>query len=371
MQEFSSVLHPADWRYNLIFTILVMFFAFFYTSVVFNPVDVADNLKKSGGFVPGIRPGKNTAAYIERVLSRITFAGALYLVGRVHDPGAAPEVLPGAVPVRRHGPPDRRRCRARYRAADRVAPHHAQLRRLRRPKGPRIRGRVAARPRGACDRELRSVRRADPSQVARTRFASCARRVCRGRDPRGHLRGGQAGRLDLGARQIARAGSTSTRSSRAFLGYHGYPAVLCTSINEVVVHGIPRKNEILKDGDIIGIDFGIFKHGFCADTARTVMIGNVSDEKQKLVDDRPRGARERASSCAGRATGSATSATRSRRYAESHGYSVVRQFVGHGTGRQMHEDPQVPNFGEGRRQRETHENRSCHRRRTHGKRRDP
>ena len=79
MQEFASVLHPADWRYNLIFTILVVFFAFFYTSVVFNPVDVADNLKKSGGFIPGIRPGKNTAQYIERVLTRITFAGALYL----------------------------------------------------------------------------------------------------------------------------------------------------------------------------------------------------------------------------------------------------------------------------------------------------
>ena len=79
MQEFSSVLHPSDWRYNLIFTILVVFFAFFYTSVVFNPIDVADNLRKSGGFVPGIRPGKHTAQYIERVLSRITFAGALYL----------------------------------------------------------------------------------------------------------------------------------------------------------------------------------------------------------------------------------------------------------------------------------------------------
>ena len=62
------MLHPADWRYNTIFTILNIFFAFFYTSVVFNPVDVADNLKKSGGFIPGIRPGKNTAQYIERVL---------------------------------------------------------------------------------------------------------------------------------------------------------------------------------------------------------------------------------------------------------------------------------------------------------------
>jgi preprotein translocase subunit SecY len=79
LQEAASVLHPADWRYNAIFTGLVIFFAFFYTSIVFNPVDVADNLKKSGGFIPGIRPGKRTAEYIEDVLTRITFAGALYL----------------------------------------------------------------------------------------------------------------------------------------------------------------------------------------------------------------------------------------------------------------------------------------------------
>ncbi|HRC57668.1 MAG TPA: preprotein translocase subunit SecY [Kofleriaceae bacterium] len=79
LQEAASVLHPADWRYNAIFTVLVVFFSFFYTSLVFNPVDVADSLKKSGGFIPGIRPGKHTATYIENVLTRITFAGALYL----------------------------------------------------------------------------------------------------------------------------------------------------------------------------------------------------------------------------------------------------------------------------------------------------
>ncbi len=79
MEQLSAVLHPADWRYNALYTIMIIFFAFFYTSVVFNPVDIADNLKKQGGFVPGIRPGKNTAEYIKRVLDRITFAGALYL----------------------------------------------------------------------------------------------------------------------------------------------------------------------------------------------------------------------------------------------------------------------------------------------------
>jgi len=79
LAQAASVLHPADWRYNTLYTLLILFFAYFYTSVVFNPVDIADNLKKGGGFVPGIRPGRNTAEYIKRVLDRITFAGALYL----------------------------------------------------------------------------------------------------------------------------------------------------------------------------------------------------------------------------------------------------------------------------------------------------
>jgi preprotein translocase subunit SecY len=79
LQAAANALHPADWRYNLIYALLIIFFAYFYTSVQFNPVDIADNLKKSGGFVPGIRPGKHTADHLKRVLDRITFAGALYL----------------------------------------------------------------------------------------------------------------------------------------------------------------------------------------------------------------------------------------------------------------------------------------------------
>ena len=79
LQEMAAALHPADWRYNVLYTILIVFFAYFYTAIQFNPVEVADNLKKQGGFIPGIRPGKQTAQYIEKVLSRITFAGALYL----------------------------------------------------------------------------------------------------------------------------------------------------------------------------------------------------------------------------------------------------------------------------------------------------
>ena len=72
---------PGDWRYNVVYVALIVFFCYFYTAVTFNPVDVADNLKKHGGFIPGIRPGKQTAEYIDRVLTRITFGGALYLVG--------------------------------------------------------------------------------------------------------------------------------------------------------------------------------------------------------------------------------------------------------------------------------------------------
>ena len=79
MQQLSSVLQPSDWRYNVIYILAIVFFTFFYTAVTFNPVDVADNLKKGGGFIPGIRPGKKTAEYIDKVLTRITCAGAVYL----------------------------------------------------------------------------------------------------------------------------------------------------------------------------------------------------------------------------------------------------------------------------------------------------
>jgi preprotein translocase subunit SecY len=79
MQQLSAALQPSDWRYNVIYILAIVFFTFFYTAVTFNPVDVADNLKKGGGFIPGIRPGKKTAEYIDKVLTRITCAGAVYL----------------------------------------------------------------------------------------------------------------------------------------------------------------------------------------------------------------------------------------------------------------------------------------------------
>ncbi len=135
----------------------------------------------------------------------------------------------------------------------------------------------------------------------------------------------------------------------AFLNYNAggkvpYPGVVCTSRNEVIVHGIPRKDDVIVDGDIIGIDFGIFMHGFCADTARTVMIGNVSPVNRKLVEVCHDSLEKAIALCrVGSRLGDLGHAVQS--YVESQGLSVVRQFVGHGTGKQMHEDPQVPNFG--------------------------
>jgi preprotein translocase subunit SecY len=147
MQEFAAVLHPADWRYNAIFTILVIFFAFFYTSVVFNPVDVADNLKKSGGFIPGIRPGKNTASYIEHVLSRVTFAGALYLSVVCMIPSLLQKYL--SVPFQFGGTGLLIVVGVALDTVQQIESHliTRNYEGFAGPKGPRIRGRVASRPR--------------------------------------------------------------------------------------------------------------------------------------------------------------------------------------------------------------------------------
>jgi methionyl aminopeptidase len=144
---------------------------------------------------------------------------------------------------------------------------------------------------------------------------------------------------EIAAREIARH-----KVSSAFLGYHGYPAVLCTSPNEVVVHGIPRKDVILKDGDILTIDFGCFKEGFCGDSARTVSIGKISGEAQKLVDVTRRaldlGIAQAVPGNRLQDIGWAV-----QEHVEQNGFSIVRDFVGHGIGRAMHEDPPVPNYG--------------------------
>jgi len=135
------------------------------------------------------------------------------------------------------------------------------------------------------------------------------------------------------------------KADSAFLGYHGYPAVLCTSVNEVVVHGIPRKDVVLKDGDLLSIDFGAFKDGWCGDSARTLPMGEVSKEAAALLDATRESLERAISQCVpGKRLGDIGWAVQS--HVEPKGYSVVRQFVGHGIGRAMHEEPHVPNYGE-------------------------
>jgi len=130
----------------------------------------------------------------------------------------------------------------------------------------------------------------------------------------------------------------------SFLGYRGYPASVCVSVNEEIVHGIPGSRR-LEEGDIVSFDTGAIYKGYHGDAARTVAVGQISDEARALMEV-TRGALEAAIAQAvpGQRVGDISHAVES--YAEPQGYSVVREYVGHGIGRSMHEDPQVPNFGE-------------------------
>jgi methionyl aminopeptidase len=129
----------------------------------------------------------------------------------------------------------------------------------------------------------------------------------------------------------------------SFKGYRGFPASLCTSVNEEVVHGIPGKR-VLNEGEIISLDFGALLNSFHGDAAVTVGVGRISSEAQRIIDA-TRGALEAGIAVAkiGARLGDVSAAIQS--YAEARGFSVVREYVGHGIGRELHEDPQVPNFG--------------------------
>lgn len=134
------------------------------------------------------------------------------------------------------------------------------------------------------------------------------------------------------------------RGSRpAFLGYHGYPAVVCVSVNDEVVHGIPG-DRVLEEGDVVGIDIGGFVDGYCADTARTFPVGKVRPQIAKLLEVGRRSLDIGIAHCVvGNHISDIGHAVQT--YVEGEGFSVVRDFVGHGIGRAMHEEPQVPNYG--------------------------
>ena len=130
----------------------------------------------------------------------------------------------------------------------------------------------------------------------------------------------------------------------AFKNYHGFPACLCSSINDEVVHGIPSKKRILKKGDIISLDFGVIADGWFGDTATTVAVGEVSEEAKKLLKVTRESLNLGIAQCRpGYRLFDIGYAIQN--YVEGFGYGVVREFVGHGIGRALHEDPQVPNFG--------------------------
>jgi methionyl aminopeptidase len=131
----------------------------------------------------------------------------------------------------------------------------------------------------------------------------------------------------------------------AFKGYNGYPAVICVSVNEEVVHGIPSRSRVLKDGDIVGLDFGALHNGFYADAAVTLSVGETPPETLRLLEvTRDALYIGIEAAVVGNRIGDISHAVQS--HVESNGLSVVKVFVGHGIGRNLHEEPQVPNYGD-------------------------
>ena len=145
--------------------------------------------------------------------------------------------------------------------------------------------------------------------------------------------------------QAAEAKTRELGGIPAFKGYHGYPAVLCTSVNEQVVHGIPSAKRALKDGDIVSVDFGAFVDGYCGDSAITIPVGTIAPETARLLEVTKRSLYAAMDVVKPGATlGDVGWAVQ--QVVEAAGFSVVRDFVGHGIGKNMHEDPQIPNFGQ-------------------------
>ncbi len=142
----------------------------------------------------------------------------------------------------------------------------------------------------------------------------------------------------IAVKEVARLGAKPS-----FKGYRGFPAALCVSVNDEVVHGIPGER-VLNEGDIVSLDFGAIYDGFQGDAAVTVGVGEISPQAKKLMEttEGALGAGISAA-CPGARLGDVSSAIQD--YAESRGFSVVREYTGHGIGREMHEEPQIPNFG--------------------------
>lgn len=150
--------------------------------------------------------------------------------------------------------------------------------------------------------------------------------------------------------QIADTTMRKAGAKSAFLGYAPrgappYPAVLCASVNDVVVHGIPSKKARLQEGDILGIDFACYKDDFCADSARTIAIGKISESARRLIEVTRQSLDLAIATCvSGNRLQDIGAAVQG--HVDRHGFAVVKNFCGHGIGRRMHESPSVPNYGE-------------------------
>ncbi len=142
----------------------------------------------------------------------------------------------------------------------------------------------------------------------------------------------------LAVRELKRHGAAAS-----FKGYRGFPASICVSVNDEVVHGIPGER-VLQEGDIVGLDFGAYYRGFHGDAAVTVGVGNIDSQSRSLLEVAEGALRAGiAAAHEGARLGDISAAIQS--HVESRGFSVVREYVGHGIGREMHEEPQIPNFG--------------------------
>lgn len=158
---------------------------------------------------------------------------------------------------------------------------------------------------------------------------------------------GEAVRPGISTFELDRVAEEAIRAAGAvpaFLGYHGYPATLCTSVNSQVVHGIPSRSVVLREGDIVSIDVGAIVDGYYGDNANTFMVGEVSEAARELIAKTTESLHAGIAHCvAGERLHDIGAAVQA--VAEGAGLGVVREYVGHGIGRSMHEDPNVPNFG--------------------------
>jgi len=154
----------------------------------------------------------------------------------------------------------------------------------------------------------------------------------------------KAGASTMDLEEIAVAKIAELGAKAAFKGYHGYPSALCTSVNDEVVHGMPNSKRVLKEGDILSIDCGVIIEGFYSDAAVTYAIGKPAERTQKLLNVTKASLEAAIEQCQVGGRLFDISAT-VQEMCEAEGFGVVREFVGHGIGRSMHEDPQVPNFG--------------------------